>query len=124
MVEDDVIRVVERIESDFGEKAVLDSPFEAKDFINALPWNALAEEEQEHGSLRAKLEDRGVDGAAINAAEEFEFSDDFAAHASWDPNALGYEEGAWTIDADSFDEAAEFFEFVGYRVKIESDVEL
>ena len=124
MVEDDLIRAVERIETPYQEKAVLDSPFEAKEFINALPWNTLAEEEQEHGSLRAKLEERGVDDTAIDAAEDFGFSDGFAAHPTWDPNALGHDEGAWTIDADSFDEAAEFFEFVGYRVEVANGVEL
>lgn len=124
MVQDDTIRAVEIQETDFGENVVLESPYEAKEFINALPWKELQEEVAEHGSLRDKLEGRGVEPAAIDAAEAFSFSDDFAAHSTWEPNARGYEEGAWVIDVEAFEEAAEFFEFAGYRVKIDDGVEL
>lgn len=124
MVDDDTIEVVEIQETEYGEKLVLDSPFDAKEFINALPWQAFNEEVADHGSLRNKLEDRGVDDAAIRAAEDFDFSGEFAAHASWDPNGLGYEDGAWVIDVEAWDEAKEFFEHAGFETKVRSGVNL
>lgn len=119
---EDTITAVEVQDTDFGYKLVLQSPFDAKDFIQALPWKELREEVGEHGSLRAKLESRGVAEGAIMAAEDFEFSDDYAAHASWDPNALGYEDGAWVIDRDAWDEAKEFFEFAGFDTEVRPEV--
>lgn len=121
---EDTITAVEILETDFGEDLVIQSPYDAKEFIQSLPWKTLKEEEEEHGSLRAKLEDRGVADAAIMAAEDFEFSDDFAAHPGWEPNALGREDGAWTIDVDAWDEASEFFEFAGFETDVRSDVNL
>lgn len=114
---EDTITAVEVQETNFGEVVVLDSPYDAKEFINALPWKTLREEVEEHGSLRAKSEDRDVASNAVDAADDFGFSDDFAAHASWEPDALGKGEGAWTIDAEAWDEASEFFEFAGFETE-------
>lgn len=124
MPDEDVIRAERIIETDFGEKVALDSPFEAKEFISALPWKEHQEEVEEHGSLANKLRSRDVDSTAIDAAEDFGFSDEFAAHATWDSSALSPERGAWLIDVDTFHEAADFFEFCGYRVEIPDNVEL
>lgn len=123
MSEDEIIRAVERIETDFDEKIVLDSPFEAKEFINALPWQKLEDEEKDHGSLTAKLENREVADAAIDAAAQFDFSDDFSAHPTWEPEELNGR-GAWLVDADTFEETAEFFQFAGYDVEIDDSVEI
>lgn len=114
---DDTITAVEVQETEFGEVLVIDSPFDAKEFINVLPWKTLREEIEDHGSLREKAEDRDVADTAITAAEDFGFSDDFAAHASWEPDALGKGDGAWTIDVDAWDEASEFFEFAGFETQ-------
>lgn len=119
---EDAIIAVEVIETDFDEKVALQSPYDAKDFINALPWKKTVEEVEEHGSLRAKLEDRGVADGAITAAEDFGFSDDFAAHPTWNPDAFGKDDGAWLIDADTFDEARQFFEFAGFEVENRTDL--
>lgn len=115
---EDTITAVEVVETDFGEKVVLDSPFDAKDFIKVLPWNSFEEEVEEHGSLGAKAVSRGMseDNVAIQAAEDFDFSDGFATHVSWEPDAL-QGNGAWTIDAASLDEATEFFEHCGFEVE-------
>lgn len=121
---DDTIVAFEVQETDYDEELVIKSPFDAKEFISALPWKTLAEEVEEHGSLRAKLESRDVAAGAIDAAEDFEFSDGFEAHASWDPNALGRDDGAWTIDVDAWDEASEFFEFVGFETEVRDQVSL
>lgn len=123
-MDEDTIEAIEIRETEYDEEIVIQSPFDAKDFIQALPWKTLEEEVAEHGSLRSKLESRDVAEAAIQAAEDFGFSDDFAAHPSWDPNAIAFEEGAWTIDADSWDEASEFFEFVGFNTKVRAGVQL
>lgn len=121
---EDTITAIEVQETEYGETLVIDSPFDAKGFINSLPWKTLSEEVSEHGSLRAKLEGRDVPDAAIQAAEDFGFSDDFEAHPSWDPNALGYEDGAWTIDVDAWAEASEFFEFAGFETEVRAGVEV
>ena len=121
---EDMITAFEVQETDYGEELVLKSPFDAKEFIQVLPWKDLSEEIAEHGSLRAKAEGRDVAEGAIQAAEDFGFSDDFAAHASWDPNALGRDNGAWTIDVDAWGEASEFFEFVGFETEVAPDVNL
>jgi hypothetical protein len=62
---EDTITAIEVQETEYGEELVIESPFDAKDFIQALPWKTLEEEESEHGSLRNKLEDREVNEAAI-----------------------------------------------------------
>lgn len=127
---ENTILAVEVQETDFGEKVVLDSPFEAKDHIKHLPWKEYSEEVGEHGSLKAKAESRGVNTKTseltevFDAMEQYGFSDDFATHVSWDPEALGPEAGAWTIDVESFTEAKDFFEFCGYSVEVADDVEL
>jgi hypothetical protein len=116
------IIAVEVQETKYDEVVVLETPYDAKDFIDALPWNTLEEEEEEHGDLRTKLENRDVADAAIQAAEDFNFSDTFSAHQSWDPNALGRDNGAWTIDRDALGEALEFFEFCGFEVENNTNV--
>jgi len=119
MTEEDTIIAIEVQETEYGEKVVLQSPFEAKDFIKALPWKEVQEEVSDHGSLKAKAISRGMDAdnVAIQAIEDFDFSDDFATHASWESTALGPDSGAWTIDVDALDEAFEFFEFAGFETK-------
>ena len=127
---DNTILAVAVQETDFNEKVVLDSPFEAKDYIKFLPWKAYSEEVKEHGSLKGKAESRGTNTKTSQLTEVFAdieqygFSDDFATHVSWDPEALGPNSGAWTIDVNSFDEARDFFEFAGYNVEVADDVDL
>lgn len=128
--DDNTITAVAVQETDFGEKVVLDSPFEAKDVIKHLPWKEYSEEVDEYGSLKEKAESRGTNTKTsqlvevFDAYEQYGFSDDFATHVSWDPDAIGPDQGAWTIDAESFDEAKDFFEFAGYHVEVEDDVEV
>ena len=105
------------VETQYGEIVELDSPYSAKDIIKALPWRTVSEEIDEHGSLRAKHESAGLEESAIDAAESFDFSDDFAAHALW-------KDDAWTIDRDAWTEAREFFEFAGYDVNVSNGVSL
>lgn len=122
MTDEDTITAVEVQETEFGEKLALQSPFDAKEFIQAMPWKTTREEVEEHGSLRAKAEQRDVAEGAIQAAENFEFSDDFASHANWEPNALGRGEGAWTIDVDAWEEASDFFEFCGFETSVSTSI--
>jgi len=124
----DVITAVEVQETDFGEKIVLQSPFEAKDFITVLPWKEFQEEVAEYGSLREKAVSRGIDpdSVAIQAIEDYidegGLSDTFAAHASWESDALGRNEGAWMIDVDAWDEAQRYFEFCGFETENKTDL--
>jgi len=127
---EDVIQAVEVQETDFGEKVVIKSPFEAKDLIKHLPWKEYSEEVSEYGSLKEKAESRGTNTKTsqlmqvFDAYEKYGFSDDFATHVSWDPEALGPDTGAWTIDREAWVEAADFFQFAGYSVEVEDDVDL
>lgn len=124
---DDTIVIEEIQETTYGEKAVVDSPFEAKDFIKHLPWKAYGEEISEYGSLKEKAADRGTNVKTselmevFDAMEQYGFSDDFATHVSWDPNALSGD-GAWTIDVEAVEDAADFWQFCGFTVEIEADV--
>lgn len=127
---EDTIIAVAVLETDFNEKVALDSPFESKDLIKHLPWKAYSEEVSEYGSLKEKAEARGTNTKTsqlmdvFDAYEQYGFSDDFATHVSWDPDALGPDTGAWTIDRDAWVEAADFFQFAGYNVEVADDVDL
>jgi hypothetical protein len=124
------ITAVAIIENDFGEKIALDSPYESRHVIKFMPWQAYSEEIDEYGSLQEKAEARGTNTKTseltkvFDMYEQYGFSDDFATHVSWEPNALGPDDGAWTIDKDSFEEAADFFEFAGFTVEVADNVSL
>lgn len=125
MTDENTIRVVEIQETEFGEKAVVDSPFEARFAIKFLPWQEHEEELEEYGSLREKAEERfGANTKSsdmvelFDAMEQYGFSKDFASHASWDPDALDGG-GAWTVDVEAMHEAADFWQFFGYDVVFE-----
>lgn len=127
---EDTIKAVEIQETQFDEVVVLQSPYEARHIISYLPWNEYSQEVEEYGSLKEKAEARGTNTKTseliqvFDAYEKYGFSDDFACHQSWDPEALGPDTGAWTIDRESWPEAADFFQFAGYSVEVEDDVEL
>jgi len=127
---DNKIRVAEIQETDFGEKAVIDSPFDAKAHIKHLPWKEYSEEVSEHGSLEGKAQSRGTNTKTselypvFEEMEQYGFSDDFATHVSWEPDAIGPDEGAWTIDVEALPEATDFWEFAGYTVVNDTDVDL
>lgn len=129
MADDNTIVVKSIQETEYGEKAVIDSPFEAKDAIKHLPWKEYSEEVQEHGSLREKAQDRGANTKTselvelFQAMEQYGFSDDFATHVSWDPDALDGN-GAWTIDAEALTEATDFWQFLGYNIETADGVDL
>lgn len=130
MADDNTIKAVAIIETDWDEKIALDSPYESRHILQYLPWKAYSEEIDEYGSLKEKAEARGTNTKTselmevFDAYEQFGFSDDFSTHISWNPDALGPDEGAWTIDKDAWGEAAEFFEFAGYSVEVADDVNL
>lgn len=130
MSDDNTIRVAAVIETQYQEKVALDSPYSSRHYLKHLPWKSYEEEVDEHGSLKAKAESRGTNVKTselmevFDAYEQYGFSDDFAAHQSWEPDALGPDDGAWTIDKDSFEEAADFFEFAGFTVEVADGVSL
>jgi hypothetical protein len=127
---DNTITAVAVLETDFAEKVALDSPYESRFYLKHLPWKEYSEEIDEHGSLKKKAESRGTNTKTsqlmevFDAYEQYGFSDDFATHISWEPEALGPDQGAWTIDRDSWVEAADFLQFAGYTVEVADDVDL
>lgn len=132
MSDDNTIRIVEVQETKFGEKAVVDSPYDAKNYIKHLPWKEYSEELKEHESLQSKAEARaGADTNTKTSAfltpftemEQYGFSDDFATHVSWDPSALDTG-GAWTIDVEALEEAVDFWQFAGFDVEVDVDVDV
>lgn len=124
MASDGEIVLAEVQETNWDEKAVIESPFEAKDFIKVLPWKEYGEEVAEYGSLREKsnARDMGIDDAVLDAVEAYidseGFPEDFSTHVQWDGS-----QNAWTIDADAFDEARKFWEFCGFRVSVKNGVD-
>lgn len=81
-----------------------------------MPWKAMSEEMDEHGTIDGMVGEYDVATGAIEAAKDFGFSDDFSTHATWDPSALGPNTGAWLVDVEHVDEVFEFFEFCGFEV--------
>lgn len=127
MTDKGTIRAVEVVETDWDEKIAIDSPYESRFYIQNLPWQEYAEEIDEYGSLKEKAESRGTNTKTsdlvevFSAFEQYGFSDELACHQQWNPDALGGD-GAWMVDADSWEELADFFEFAGFTV--ESDISL
>jgi len=93
------ITATEVVETPFGEKVLLDSPYEAKQYIKYMPWSA------DDGVNYDELEDG-------TQTPDYEFSPDFGCHSSWDPEAY-----SWAIDASTFGQAVDFFESVGIEVE-------
>lgn len=124
----DSIVAFEVIDTQYGEKIVLKSPYDAKDFIKIMPFKQLQEEVAENGSLREKEVSRGMsaDNVAIDAIEDYieqeGFSSTFATHRSWESDALGRSEGAWTIDVGAWDEAQDYFEFCGFKTQNQTNL--
>jgi len=124
---ENTITVAKIIETKWGEKAVIDSPFEAKDYIKHLPFKQYQQEVDEYGSLKEKAAARGTNVKTsqlfevFDAMETYGFPNTFATHVSWDPDALDGD-GAWTIDRDAVETAADFWQFVGFNVQIEANL--
>ena len=127
MSDDNTIVIDSVQETDFGEKVVVDSPFETKDYISNLPWKEYQEEVSNHGSLKEKAAANGTNvktsqlTEVFDAMEKYGFSDDLSCHQSWDPDALGGS-GAWTIDKEAVEEVTDFWQFCGFNVEINADV--
>jgi hypothetical protein len=101
MTEDTLTIVAEEIvETRFGEKVYIDSPYEAKQYIKYMPWSA------DDGPNTDELE-------SDTEVPSFEFSEGFETHASWDSD-----EYKWALDAETFNEAIDFFKSVGFEVEI------
>lgn len=101
------ITAVEIQETEYGEKVVLDSPFESKEYVKFLPWGDG--DEPNYDELEADTD-----------TPSFEFSDGYASHTK----AL-FDDGdfeGWAVDVDSWEETREFFESVGFTVEIGDDV--
>jgi hypothetical protein len=94
--------VIERIvETSYGEKAYLDSPYEAKDFIKALPW--------------------GEDDSFDHSVFDGESPDDpeiGPTHRSWDSDA-----NQWHLDASVVPSVIEYFEDNGFEVESQIPVQ-
>lgn len=110
---DDTIVAVDVIETEYGEKVALQSPFDAKDFIKAMPFMAYGSYDDYEQELRSN----DLPNGAIQAALDFDFSNDFATHRSWDPNAFGRDDGGWVVDKDALAESFDFFEHCGFEVE-------
>jgi len=100
------ITATDVVETNFGEKVLLDSPYEAKQFIKFMPW--AEGDDVNYDELESDTE-----------TPEFEFSDGFSCHSTWDAD-----EYSWAIDAGCFSEAREFFESVGITVDVDNRVML
>lgn len=117
MTENPIV-AVEIQETQYGEKVAIQSPFDAKDFIKAMPFNEFGTYDDYEKELRRN----DITGAAAQAALDFEFSDTFATHRSWETNAFGKEQGGWLIDTGAWTEAKEFFEFAGFETENKTEL--
>lgn len=124
---DNTITAAEVLETDFGEVVAIDSPYESRHYLKHLPWKEYQKEIDEYGSLKEKAEARGTNTKTsdlvevFSSYEQYGFSDSFATHISWEPEALGGG-GAWTIDREAWPEAADFFQYAGFDVEVADGV--
>jgi hypothetical protein len=105
------ITVSEVVESEYGEKAILESPFEAKDWIKALPWG-----DGKFSNPGVPNTDSVPDDVA-EAAEDFDWSEDYESHVNWNGEN-------WEVDPEALEEAAIFWELNGFDVEVETDADL
>lgn len=98
----ETITATEIVDTKYGRKVYLDSPFAAKDYIKYLPFGDNDTPNTEE----------------LDEMPDFEFSKNFASHRKWNPD-----EGVWELDQSAFVEAREFFESVGFDVECEERVE-
>lgn len=102
----DTITAVELVETEYGEKVVLESPYEARDYIKYAPWGS----------------DDGVEEENLDESVDFEFSDDFGCYREWDADELGGS-GAWLVRASTFPEFRDYLESVGYDVTTNVEID-
>lgn len=105
------IRVTEIVETEWGEKAILDAPFETKDYIKVLPWG-----DGEYGEAGVPQTENVSDQAA-EAAQDFDWPDDYESHVSWNGDN-------WTLDPDALGEAMDFWQAQGFNVEVAASVAL
>jgi len=86
------------VETEFGEKAALDTDFAVKDYLNALPWG------EEDNYDESRLSD-------ANDRPDFTFESGFAAHQRWNPD-----ESRWEVDAEALPVLEKYFEAAGFEV--------
>lgn len=103
---DNTVKFGETIETEYGEKTVLDSPYEAKGYLNALPFQP----DDDFDESRLEEDD---DVPAFN------FPDEFGAFQTWDAD-----NSRWMVAADSVDVLKEYFEEAGFDVEIEGQATL
>ncbi len=93
------------VETEFGEKAALDTVYKCRHYLNALPWG----EEDDYDESR--LSD-------ANDRPDFTFESGFAAHQRWNPD-----ESRWEVDAEALPVLEKYFEAAGFEVDF-SDVKM
>lgn len=96
------IVATEIVETDFGEKVQIDTPYAAKEYIKYMPWSS----------------DQGTNGDELSASTivpDYEFSPNFGCHHSWNGDAY-----VWEIDRDSFQQAIAYFQSLGIEVTDET----
>lgn len=106
-------RVEELIETEYGEKAVLDVDYDNRSWVQVLPWG-----DGEYGESGEPQLDR-VPNYIAEAAEDWDWPDDYAAHQQYDQDL-----DAWTVDADDLTEVLEFWQAQAFNVEIDTEVEL
>jgi len=106
-------RVEELIETEYGEKAVLDVGYDNRSWVQVLPWG-----DGDYGEAGVPQTDRVPDYIA-EAAEEWDWPDDYAAHQNWDNEMEN-----WLIDAEDLTEVLEFWQEQAFNVEIDTDVDL
>lgn len=102
------IVIEELVETQYGEKAVIESPYHAKDYIKVLPW-------QPDEFQVADIDDDNRNDVR-EAVEEFDFPQEFTAHPRWNGDA-------WEIDASAALTAAEFWAEQNFNVEIEPNLQ-
>jgi hypothetical protein len=115
---DDTIVAVEIVETEYGERLALDTPYEARFFINNLPFK----EYSTYNNFVEGVKTNDVPDGVVAAINDFDFSPDYASYSDWDPDALGEDEGAWLVNPDTWTETRDFLEHCGLQVEMDVDL--
>lgn len=103
-------RVSEIVETEYGEKAILEIEYDDRSWVQCLPWG-----EGKFGEAGVPQTDRVPDYVA-EAAEEFDWPEDYEAHQSW-------EDDHWEIDVEALETALRFWQAQTFNVEIATDAD-
>jgi len=105
------VRIKEIVESEYGEKAIIDISYDHRHYVQVLPWG-----DGQHGEAGVPQSDRVPDFIGEDA-ESYDWPDDYEAHQNWNGDN-------WEIDVDALDEAISFWKAQDFNIELATDIDV